>query len=60
MPAAASSTRKAEPTAPRPAGRSPQELDELARALYDPIARLLRAELRADRERLGRVRDSRP
>ncbi|MBT0772877.1 hypothetical protein KIH74_28300 [Kineosporia sp. J2-2] len=39
--------------------RTPAELDELARALFDPLARLLRAELRADRERVGRLRDGR-
>ncbi|MCF3125051.1 hypothetical protein IPZ68_35940, partial [Streptomyces arenae] len=36
---------------------SPSELDELARRLLAPLSRLLRAELRSDRERIGRLRD---
>ncbi|WP_188271157.1 hypothetical protein [Streptomyces sp. CBMA291] len=36
---------------------SPTQLDELARRLVTPLSRLLRAELRADRERVGRLRD---
>ncbi|MFC8900646.1 hypothetical protein [Streptomyces cinereoruber] len=36
---------------------SPVQLDELARRLVTPLSRLLRAELRADRERVGRLRD---
>ncbi|MFC7963851.1 hypothetical protein [Streptomyces cinereoruber] len=36
---------------------SPAQLDELARRLVTPLSRLLRAELRADRERVGRLRD---
>ncbi|MBX9421082.1 MULTISPECIES: hypothetical protein [Streptomyces] len=36
---------------------SPGQLDELARRLVTPLSRLLRAELRADRERVGRLRD---
>ncbi|TDC12561.1 hypothetical protein E1284_23125 [Actinomadura bangladeshensis] len=39
--------------------RSDGELDELARRLVGPLARLLRAELRMDRERVGRLRDRR-
>lgn len=39
--------------------RSDGELDELARRLVEPLARLLRAELRMDRERVGRLRDRR-
>ncbi len=35
------------------------ELDELARRLIGPLSRLLRAELRTDRERVGRLRDLR-
>jgi hypothetical protein len=34
-------------------------MDELARRLVAPLARLLRAELRMDRERSGRLRDAR-
>ncbi|MCZ0978404.1 hypothetical protein O1L60_01660 [Streptomyces diastatochromogenes] len=40
-----------------PAPESPSQLDELARRLVTPLSRLLRAELRADRERVGRLRD---
>ncbi|QXJ21403.1 hypothetical protein AGRA3207_002253 [Actinomadura graeca] len=41
-------------------GRSDDaELDELARRLVVPLSRLLRAELRMDRERVGRLRDLR-
>ncbi|MEU6979677.1 extensin [Streptomyces sp. NPDC046371] len=39
------------------ASASPAQLDELARRLVTPLSRLLRAELRADRERVGRLRD---
>ncbi|WUH98496.1 hypothetical protein OHR68_34100 [Spirillospora sp. NBC_00431] len=53
-------------TATQPAGTRPVErrveelnLDELARRLVAPISRLLRAELRMERERVGRLRDSR-
>ncbi|RFS83458.1 hypothetical protein D0T12_20640 [Actinomadura spongiicola] len=35
------------------------DLDELARRLVGPMSRLLRAELRMDRERVGRLRDQR-
>ncbi|WP_024759517.1 hypothetical protein [Streptomyces exfoliatus] len=46
------------PAAPPPAdAESPTQLDELARRLVTPLSRLLRAELRADRERVGRLRD---
>ncbi|MFD1519715.1 hypothetical protein [Pseudonocardia yunnanensis] len=38
-------------------GSSRQELDELARLLIGPLSRLLKAELRMDRERNGRLRD---
>ncbi|QES18020.1 hypothetical protein DEJ46_01985 [Streptomyces venezuelae] len=45
-------------TASPPAdAESPTQLDELARRLVTPLSRLLRAELRADRERVGRLRD---
>ncbi|MFJ8311800.1 MULTISPECIES: hypothetical protein [unclassified Streptomyces] len=42
-----------EPTAPE----QPADLDALARRLVAPLSRLLRAELRGDRERIGRLRD---
>ncbi|MFE7118798.1 hypothetical protein ACFU99_25605, partial [Streptomyces sp. NPDC057654] len=46
-------TAESEPTtAPTPA-----QLDDLARRLVAPLSRLLRAELRGDRERVGRLRD---
>ncbi|WP_157429859.1 hypothetical protein [Actinomadura oligospora] len=35
------------------------DLDELARRLVGPLSRLLRTELRLDRERVGRLRDPR-
>ncbi|MET7480852.1 hypothetical protein ABZT17_41895 [Streptomyces sp. NPDC005648] len=35
----------------------PEALDALARSLLEPLSRLLRSELRGDRERLGRLRD---
>ncbi|WP_223184221.1 hypothetical protein [Streptomyces sp. CBMA152] len=35
----------------------PADLDALARRLVAPLSRLLRAELRGDRERIGRLRD---
>ena len=38
-------------------GPSRLDLDELARQLIGPLSRLLRAELRMDRERNGRLRD---
>ncbi|MFH9727629.1 hypothetical protein ACH4M4_32380 [Streptomyces sp. NPDC017254] len=58
---AATSVQRADgqaPAAPPSAGsESPTQLDELARRLVTPLSRLLRAELRADRERVGRLRD---
>ncbi|MEX0172773.1 hypothetical protein, partial [Streptomyces sp. LMG1-1-1.1] len=54
--AAPSVQRAAQPTG-GPEGESPTQLDELARRLVTPLSRLLRAELRADRERVGRLRD---
>ncbi|MFE6461151.1 extensin [Streptomyces cinereoruber] len=45
-----------DPAAPS-GSESPVQLDELARRLVTPLSRLLRAELRADRERVGRLRD---
>ncbi|APU16179.1 MULTISPECIES: hypothetical protein [Actinoalloteichus] len=41
------------------AARSGAELDDLARRLLDPVSRLLRAELRHGRERIGRLHDRR-
>ncbi|WP_177213954.1 hypothetical protein [Streptomyces radiopugnans] len=35
------------------------DLDDLARRLLDPVARLLRTELRRGRERMGRPHDGR-
>ncbi|WP_041540397.1 hypothetical protein [Catenulispora acidiphila] len=35
-----------------------QEMEQLAEKLVAPLARLLRTELRMDRERMGRLRDS--
>jgi hypothetical protein len=45
-------------TAPPPGG-APADLDALVRRLYDPLARRLKAELRLDRERVGRALDLR-
>nr|MYU54986.1 hypothetical protein [Streptomyces sp. SID7805] len=42
---------------PPPAFTTAAELDDLARKLVAPLSRLLRAELRSDRERIGRLRD---
>lgn len=36
----------------------PESLDALARSLLEPLSRLLRSELRGDRERIGRLRDT--
>ena len=49
----------AAPSAGRPRGRGEhQEMEQLAEKLVAPLARLLRTELRMDRERMGRLRDS--
>ncbi|MFD7361201.1 hypothetical protein ACFWAC_21250 [Streptomyces sp. NPDC059885] len=53
---AATPTSAAGPAKPAPRGA---ELDELARHLLDPVARLLRAEMRRGRERTGRPYDGR-
>ncbi|NEY37042.1 hypothetical protein GTU99_33840, partial [Streptomyces sp. PRKS01-65] len=45
-------------TPPDP-GPDRDDLDDLARRLLDPVSRLLRAELRRGRERLGRPHDHR-
>ncbi|NJP68664.1 extensin, partial [Streptomyces sp. ventii] len=39
-------------------GLSDRELDQLARRLISRVTRLVRTELRMDRERIGRLRDS--
>ncbi|WP_344888175.1 hypothetical protein [Actinomadura meridiana] len=57
-------TERREPERREAARREPErpdevDLDELARRLVGPLSRLLRAELRMDRERVGRLRDSR-
>ncbi|MFF8787735.1 hypothetical protein [Streptomyces sp. NPDC015125] len=52
-PAEATPTAPAAPTDPT----DPATLDALARRLVAPLSRLLRAELRGDRERIGRLRD---
>jgi hypothetical protein len=54
MPAALAAS--AAPAAPGPAG---PPLDELARQLFGPLAARLKAELRLDRERAGRLTDLR-
>lgn len=70
-PRPAPATRKADAPAPPAPGEtrdgggtpsvtpasSPADLDDLARRLLAPLSRLLRAELRGDRERIGRLRD---
>ncbi|TYB44067.1 hypothetical protein [Actinomadura chibensis] len=60
-PAAPVQRRTQTSAAPRTTtGRQPEiDLDELARRLIGPLTRLLRAELRLDRERVGRLRDPR-
>ncbi len=45
--------------APQQAAQAPPDMDELARRLLDPVARLLRTELRRGRERTGRPFDGR-
>ncbi|WP_407285195.1 hypothetical protein [Streptomyces sp. BP-8] len=63
--APASGTNPPTPTTPTPAPTDrttdhptdPAALDALARRLVAPLSRLLRAELRGDRERIGRLRD---
>ncbi|MER5481497.1 hypothetical protein ABT026_31660 [Streptomyces sp. NPDC002734] len=66
-PATPHTTRSASASAPagsRARGADPAQdpgldLDDLARRLLDPVARLLRAELRRGRERTGRPHDGR-
>jgi syndecan 1 len=45
--------------APSVADEAPPDLDDLARRLIEPVARLLRTELRRGRERAGRPHDGR-
>jgi hypothetical protein len=45
--------------APAVPGAAAADVDALVRRLYDPLARRLRAELRLDRERVGRALDLR-
>ncbi|NEC66970.1 hypothetical protein G3I41_20330 [Streptomyces sp. SID9727] len=48
------------PAPERPAERVPNvDVEDLARRLIDPVARLLRADLRRGRERSGRPYDGR-
>ncbi|MFD5320169.1 hypothetical protein [Streptomyces sp. NPDC127098] len=42
-----------------PRALTPRQLDELTHRLTSRITRLLRTELRQDRERVGRLRDNR-
>ncbi|QKV71503.1 hypothetical protein HUT13_24045 [Streptomyces harbinensis] len=55
---AATATHDPSPTAPDPAA-PPKVTDELVRALFAPLSRLLRAELRLERERAGRLINTR-
>ncbi|MFB4195837.1 hypothetical protein [Streptomyces carpaticus] len=55
---AATATEDPSPTAPDPAA-PPKVTDELVRALFAPLSRLLRAELRLERERAGRLINTR-
>jgi hypothetical protein len=56
-PDAVAATAGAAATGAAGTGGSPAEIDVLAQRLYEPIARRLRAELRVDRERMGRLVD---
>lgn len=53
-----SRTRSTPATAP-PASNAPTDIDALVGRLYDPLVRRLKAELRLDRERVGRALDLR-
>ncbi|MFI6151192.1 hypothetical protein ACIBCA_00640 [Kitasatospora sp. NPDC051170] len=57
--ASASASTSAAKPAPPPHPTEPADLDELARRLVEPLARLLRTELRRGRERTGRPYDGR-
>ena len=61
LPATATAAAAEGPAAPSPAGgagaQTDEQLEELARNLYDKIRGRLKAELRLDRERSGRVVD---
>ncbi|MER5489525.1 hypothetical protein ABT024_41175, partial [Streptomyces sp. NPDC002812] len=59
-----STSAAAEPPEPQPGAFDPRELsdhqlDELAHRIIGRITRLVRTELRMDRERIGRLRDPR-
>jgi hypothetical protein len=47
------------PTSGPPASTSPTDIDALVQRLFDPLVRLLKAELRLDRERVGHALDLR-
>ncbi|QNP70147.1 hypothetical protein IAG44_12255 [Streptomyces roseirectus] len=51
--------RKTPDTPPSPPTPQDSDLDDLARRLIDPVARLLRTELRRGRDRTGRPYDGR-
>lgn len=59
-PGPGTSTAAGTPGGPGPALHAlpPESLDALARSLLEPLSRLLRSELRGDRERIGRLRDT--
>ncbi|WP_018681891.1 hypothetical protein [Actinokineospora enzanensis] len=48
---------KDEKSEPEPEPPTPQHIDELARRLFDPLSRMLRADLRQSRDRAGRPYD---
>jgi hypothetical protein len=56
-PEAPASTTTTTPPPPPAHSAQPQVTDELVRALYDPLSRLFRAELRLERERAGLLVD---
>jgi hypothetical protein len=58
---AALAERLAEPLFKRfdPRRLTPGQMDELVHRVFGPLARLLRTEFRLDRERIGKLRDSR-
>jgi syndecan 1 len=56
--ARATAISTATPAVPTPS-KMDTDLDELARQLFEPVSRLLRADLRQGRERAGRGHDRR-